>query len=182
MQVPTKEPKITTYIGNSCMLLPGSGKKYESSRIRWNSGLTGKRTACVRVCNLFAILVRNAGSLARESSVLSSSRLDGNNTFLRVINRSCVLLAIQAPTILLFCCFFLCSRKHTHLLLCFIHINFSISSLCSWDPQILFFKVEVAITSVWTRKVSLKRKAKLLQKKVKCAIKKKIRYLHALLC
>lgn len=68
-----------------------SPKLWEKEWIKLNkveSALRVKGIACVRASNLFAILSRNAGSLATESSVLSLQRLMETTHFSERLTRT----------------------------------------------------------------------------------------------
>lgn len=160
-----------------------SPKLWEKVWIKLNEvewALRGKGIACVRAFNLFAILFKNAGSLATKSSVLSLQHLMETTHFSEWLTWTVSSVTNTRHSFNIFSAFFCpCSHNNTHSLLSFIHTNFSISSLCSWDLHtLLFFNVEIDIPFVWMRKVPLKRKTKLLPQKWSPHLKRKYIYFH----
>lgn len=131
------------------LLLLNTGTRGGSTWMRWKYGLMEKGTACVRSCNLSAILI-----------CIVSSALEGTTHFSVWLSGGHVLC--YQYKIFLFVLLFLLVLMHIHtdFLLYFIHVRFSVSNLYSWDPwTLLIFKMEIAIIANWMRRMSLKRKS-----------------------
>lgn len=144
---------------------PSSEKRWDSGWVRWDSGLTEKKNGMCESLQPFC-------HPPQECRVISSGVICAvlfrawwkqhiSQSDQQELSALLLTQAILSAFVLLFLP--VLAQTHTFPFVFRSYQIFYFKSLAEICRH--FFKVEISITSVWTRRVSVKRKAKLLQKK-----------------